>query len=263
MDFYLRVCEGFAKMVETKPADIATVRTAVFPAVAAGDAAHRETIKKEGIADAEKFFRHQLFLSGLTDSLRTRVMEAGKNSIRDSLKWAAELETIHQRSARGTGVSAITQDNAALIAAIDATGPDGSIPMDEEHFDEEEIAMINAIRQRQGRPAFNRNNFRRPFNGNRNSSNNGNAGATPNGLCYYCKKPGHLQKSCEARIKARAPMVDRYGKPYKKKAFIQPVETSSVNAVAVPAQPPAFTAAVAGPEHHVGAIVTGLNSLNW
>ena len=33
-------------------------------------------------------------------------------------------------------------------------------------------------------------------------------------MCRYCKKPGHLQKVCNARIKAGAPQVDLNGKPY-------------------------------------------------
>jgi hypothetical protein len=33
-------------------------------------------------------------------------------------------------------------------------------------------------------------------------------------VCRYCKKPGHLQKVCNARIKAGAPQVDLNGKPY-------------------------------------------------
>ena len=254
-DFYLRVCEAFSKMTESKPAAMTTVRTNVFPAAAAGDVAHRETIKKEGINDAEKFFRHQLFLSGLHDSMRTKVLEAGKENIRESLKWAAELEVIHNRGR--SGIASLSSDNAALIQAIDATGPDGDIPMDEDAFDEEEIAMINALRQRTGRPPFNRG-FRRPFSNHRNGSgNNGrNNGSAPAGNCRYCKQPGHHQKQCEARIKAQAPMVDQYGKPFKKR-FVNAVEGPAVNAVtAPPAQP-------AAAEHNVGAIVAGLNSLNW
>jgi hypothetical protein len=33
-------------------------------------------------------------------------------------------------------------------------------------------------------------------------------------VCRYCKKPGHLQKVCNSRIKAGAPEVDAQGKPY-------------------------------------------------
>ena len=196
-------------------------------------------------------------------------MEAGKDNIRESLKWAAKCEVIHQRAVKSNNVMALTQDNASLIAAIEATGPDGLIPMDDDHFDEEEIAMINAIRQRSGRRPFATYNghYRRPPPNGLNNGNGrqGNSVPTPAGLCYYCKRPGHLQKSCEARIKARAPMVDRFGKPYKKRAFVQPIEANNVNAVSAPQPPPPSStpAAAAAPAHHVGSIVAGLNSLNW
>ena len=33
-------------------------------------------------------------------------------------------------------------------------------------------------------------------------------------MCRYCKKPGHLQKVYNSRIKAGAPEVDAQDKPY-------------------------------------------------
>ena len=63
-DYYLQVHDAFFKMCEAKPANIATLR--VVPAniaalavpLAAADLAE---CKREGIWDAEKFFKHQLF----------------------------------------------------------------------------------------------------------------------------------------------------------------------------------------------------------
>jgi hypothetical protein len=41
-----------------------------------------------------------------------------------------------------------------------------------------------------------------------------NNGANSYNVCQYCKKPGHLQKVCNSRIKAGAPQVDANCKPY-------------------------------------------------
>ena len=87
-DYYLRVHNEFFKMFETKTADIATLR--VVPAniatlavpVAAADLTK---CKREGIQDAEKFFKHQLFLAGLNEPIRGKVMEANKETCRSPL----------------------------------------------------------------------------------------------------------------------------------------------------------------------------------
>ena len=78
-DYYLRVCETFDKMCEAKPGTIGTLRTvpaAVAAAVPAIVAADLTAMKTEGIKDMEQFFRHQLFMAGLRDDLRAKVMEA-------------------------------------------------------------------------------------------------------------------------------------------------------------------------------------------
>ena len=64
-------------------------------------------VKKEGIKDAEKFFKHQLYLAGLRDELRGKVMEAGKATLQESVNLANELEVIHQDKRRGQ-VHAVT-----------------------------------------------------------------------------------------------------------------------------------------------------------
>ena len=70
-------------------------------------------------------------------------------------------------------------------------------------------------------------NRRNGSSSNRGSCGNGNnqrgrgrgrrgcgGNTTGYGVCRYCKKPGHLQKFCNSRIKAGAPEVNAQGKPY-------------------------------------------------
>lgn len=240
-DYYLRICEAMARICEAKPAAMTTVRTAVLianpPAANDND---RETIKREGILDAEKFFRHQLFLAGLAHHLRSKVMEANKNTLRESVALAIELETIHGRPGARTTVAAVQQEeDLGEMAGI------------RDDIEDDELAAINAIRQRKGKAPF-----RRPFR----SGFNGQAGSQPvMGNCRYCKKPGHHQKKCRARIAARAPMVDKDGKPFRQNVSVVS-ETGTINDNA----PPGPTTTPMHNETSVGSIMANaFSSLNW
>ena len=233
-DYYLRICEAMSRICEAKPGAMTTMRTAVIP-VAAGD---RETIKAEGILDAEKFFRHQLFLAGLAHHLRSKVMEANKDTLRESVALAIELETIHGRPGARATVAAVQQEDESCEIRDD--------------IDDDELAAINAIGQRKGKAPF-----RRPFR----SKSNGQANYQPvTGNCRYCKKPGHHQKKCRARIAARAPMVDKDGKPFRQ-------NVSAVSEADTAASNPAPPGAQPGHMHNestVGSIMANaFSSLNW
>ncbi len=53
------------------------------------------------------FFKHQLFLAGVKDSLRDRVLEAGKADLQESLKFARELEAIQNDRKRSSKIAAL------------------------------------------------------------------------------------------------------------------------------------------------------------
>jgi hypothetical protein len=74
-------------MCEAKPATIATVRIDRGAATAEQAAA----IKLEGVKDSEGFYKHQLFIAGLKEDIRMKIMEAGKPSIQESVTHAREL----------------------------------------------------------------------------------------------------------------------------------------------------------------------------
>ena len=224
-DYYLRVHEAFTKMCEAKPEALNAVRAA------AGAAANE--VKAEGIRDIERFFKHQLFLAGLKDDLRVKVMEAGKDTLHESMRLAVELEVIHQEKLKRGNVHAVS---VAAVAADEGTSCEENV----DDLNDDEIAAINAIRLRNGRSPFKA--FRKKENG----------GAKSKVICRYCKKPGHVQKDCFARKKANAPMVDVNGKPYEDKKKVNSVDAKTES-------PPSEARS-----HHVGAIVSDtLNSLNW
>ena len=79
-------------MCKAKLADIINVRADRGTATAA----QAETVKKEGITDSKRFFKHQLFIAGLKEEIQTKIMEAGKTSIQESVTLVQELEVIHE-----------------------------------------------------------------------------------------------------------------------------------------------------------------------
>ena len=191
-DYYLRVDDGFRRMCETKPFTIeAQVVAPLLPqdaVVAAGLTVEQALVYKlEGVRQQEKFLLHQLFIAGLREDIRTKMMEARHMTVRATVDAAREFETIlADRRGGRTHVTALEED--------------------EDKQDEE--GEVDAIRGRDGK--FKPNN-----NGNR-PSNGANGNRKPfSGLCRFCKKPGHLQRFCFERRKKNAPCVDDKGVPYK------------------------------------------------
>jgi len=196
-DFGCRVQVAYDRLVDNKPATMATVRGTI----AAG--ATEAQVKAEGIKDMALFFKHQLFLAGLKDSVRDKVVEAGKDTFQESMKLARELEAIHNDHRRSQRIAAVKASLTPTEAA--------NIPWDDIGLDE--IEQIAAVR---------RNNAPRGQNPSRNPGPTVNAAPVrsngprnPNIVCRYCKKKGHMQRECNSRRRDGAPMVDANGKRYE------------------------------------------------
>ena len=102
-------------------------------------------MKTEGIRDREKFFKHQLFLAGLNELLSVKVMEANKDTLHESMCLAVELEMINQDC----------RDTQGQVTPVEKT--DFAANKNEEDLQDDEIAAINAICFRNGKPPFKRN----------------------------------------------------------------------------------------------------------
>jgi hypothetical protein len=236
-DFACRVQVAYDRLVDNKPATMTTVRGTI----AAG--ATEAQVKAEGIKDMALFFKHQLFLAGIKDSLRDKVVEAGKASFQESMKYARELEAIHIDHRRSQKIAAV-KASMPLAEAV-------NIPWDDLAL--EEIEQIAAVRKS--------NPPRAQQNNNRNTTTTVNAAPVrsngprnPNIVCRYCKKKGHMQRECNSRRRDGAPMVDANGKKYE----------SRVNNVAeqedAGGQPePQYE------EAHIGAVanLSPYHHLNW
>jgi hypothetical protein len=156
-----------------------------------------------------------LFIAGLKEDIRMKIMEAGKPSIQESVAHARELEVIHEDRKKGSTVGNIAENN------------------DNDDLDDEERAAVDAIRLQRGRPPYNRpgqssgqNLQSRPAN-----PRQGQQQQPFSGDCRYCKIKGHHQKDCRKRKAAKAPMVDGNGKPYANQlASVAPPQQQDNNA---------------------------------
>jgi hypothetical protein len=198
-DYYLRVSDAFKKMCEAKLATITTVRIDRGAATAEQAAA----IKLEGVKDSEGFFKHQLFIAGLKEDIRMKIMEAGKPSIQESVAHAREVEVIHEDRKKGSTVGNIgAQDN------------------NDDDLDNKERAAVDAIRLQRGRQPYQRprqqsnNQGQQSRSGNPRQGQQGQQQQPFSGKCRYCQIQGHHQKDCRKRKAAKAPMVDGNRKPY-------------------------------------------------
>jgi hypothetical protein len=89
---------SYKHLTDNKPANMAAVRAAA-PTI--------QEAKAEGIVDAFKFVKHQLFLAGLKDSICDKVLEARKATFNESVKAAHNLETIQNDHKRLRKINAV------------------------------------------------------------------------------------------------------------------------------------------------------------
>jgi hypothetical protein len=231
-DFLCRIQVACDRLLDNKPAAIATVRTTI----AAG--ATEAQIKAEGINDMALFFKHQLFLAGVKDSLRDRVLEAGKADLQESLKFARELEAIQNDRKRSSKIAALK----AVMPPQEAA----AIFWDE--LENEDLDQIAAVRRQ---PPRSSNQTQARSSGPARS----NGPRNPNIVCRYCKKKGHMQRECHSRRRDGAPMVDANGKKYEQR----------VNNVAENEEKPDEKAEPEYEDAHVGAVanLSPYHHLNW
>jgi len=188
-DFYNRVSDVFRDAYQVKPDHVTTH---------AGDAASRynltqaqaDSLRRQGIGAMQLMVMNTVFLGGLKEEIRVKVLESGPTQISQSVKLARELEVIVQdKKMKGGYVTEIEE-----------------IEIDEE--DVEHFMKVNVIRAKQGQIPF-RFKIRRGAGGRRGSSDSSRV------QCRYCKLFGHFQNRCRKRDAENGAMVGADGKPYR------------------------------------------------
>ena len=212
---------GFTPPANPYHADIAALGgfNALPNAVKDGTVAN---LIRHGATNAFNHMGLHLFLTNLKPALRDELLKNPPATLYDAFQQAVTLERIQlePRKTPQTTVAPVETDNE----------------QDSDNEEEARIAELsNALKKLKAKRAQSSNN-----KGARNSSQtktNANANSNPNyNKCRYCKKVGHLQKVCNTRIKAGAPMVDKEGKPYRS---VNEVADSNTHASHMHSAPPA------------------------
>ena len=186
-DFYNRVSETFRNAYETKPDHTITYAGNLHGSTQA----QCNEIMLQGVNRMQLLMLNTVFLGGLREDIRTRVLEEGPTQPDDSVKLAREIESIlnDKRRERGFHVTSIEGP------------PEGEEAEDVGEVDEEEAAQlreVNAILRKRGRPQY---RFRvRPQRGQQRGSYGTGASGSFNGtgaiVCFFCNKPGHRIAQC-------------------------------------------------------------------
>ncbi len=182
--FYNRVSETFKNAYSTKPDHVTTY---VGDLGGAGiNQADANRIMGQGIKRMELLVMNTVFLGGLKEEIRNRVLEEGPTKIEESVKLARDMEAIMDKK---------KSDRSMFITSINQEDDDQVIEVDEEGA--EHLTAVNAIRKRQGMPALR-------YRVKKNSGFRGkpNSGQRIQGNCYYCQKPGHRIAQCNLRKSA-------------------------------------------------------------
>jgi hypothetical protein len=225
-DYTYHVQMAHKHLTDNKPATMAAVKEA----------------KAEGIADTFKFVKHQLFLAGLKDGIRNKVLQAEKATFNESVKVARNLETIQNNHKR---LNKITAAKAKLQ-------PEEANDIIWENLTEQEIEQVAALQAR--------NNRFPPKNNNGLARNNGQAhnssASNPNIICRYSDKKEHRQKECFSHQRNNAPTVDANGKPY---------QSHRINNVADKSTNSACQAEAFYKDAHIGSVanLSPYHHLNW
>lgn len=188
--YFLRLDETFRRINENRPAAALAVRVAAL--AEHQDDARDARIKLEGLKDQEKFFLAQMFIAGLRENLRQKVMDEMRDDLMELVDLATEKETIltNENKPEQLPIFSIEEKNESENEKGNQKGEE----IIENDLNSDEIDMINAIRRNRNLPPFKKTNF--------------------TGSCRYCKITGHSQKFCRKRIRDRAPQVDQNGTPY-------------------------------------------------
>jgi hypothetical protein len=205
-DFYNRVSEVFQDVFLNKPAHVTTHRGTAAKRFDLTDV-QAQALMKLGINNMQLLVMNTMFIGGLKEEIRTKVLETGLTQIQESVSLARELEII-------TKDKKDKVEKGAYINSVQAHPEEAVLPADDidvletEHDDVPSIQKFNAIRRLMNKPLL-------KFKVCPGSKPNPNSRSyNTNVQCHFCKKFGHVQKDCRKCQTAGAPMVDRAGHPF-------------------------------------------------
>ena len=207
-DYFGRSSQNWKTAVDRFPDAVTGIADAdVAKLEAAADAAGRRVVllelKTEWNLMVVRFFQQATFINGLPPHIRPEIAKKQHATLMDAYDAAVDFEAAQLSIAKKT---------AAVAAVTEEATEEDDVDIDAEPENEEQLCAINYKRglaglSRKPRPAA----WKKP-------NNNGFAHRPQKQQgqfkCRYCKKPGHSQQNCNARIRDGAPCVDQFGKPW-------------------------------------------------
>ena len=176
--FFHRVADAFSDAYRVKPNEVVTF-TGTNEERGGANAATADVIINMGVQKMQLLMMSTIFLGGLKDEIRVRVLESGPDNIKTALKLAREVEVIlgdTTRKPKGVTISSM-QDLEDLE------------PTERDEF----IRNINAMYK----GARNTGAGNRPKNPNEKGRDSRPMDSGKFTLtCYYCSIPGHVARDC-------------------------------------------------------------------
>jgi hypothetical protein len=183
--FYNRVCNTFINAYKTKLDHTVTYK---------GDLMGRTQVEMnkamgQGITRMQ-LLMNTVFLGGLREEIRNKVLEEAPTKPDESVKAAREIESIlnDKKTQRGFHVTSIDR-------------PNGDEDLDVGEVNEDEAAhlqMVNAMLRNRGRPVY--RFWVRPRGGGQKKWNSGGLDRTGAIVCFFCNKPGHRIAECRDKL---------------------------------------------------------------
>ncbi len=175
--FFHRVSDAFSDAYRVKPTEVITF-TGTDAERGGANAAVANGIINMGVQKMQLLMMSTIFLGGLKDEIRVRVLESGPDNIKIALKLAREVEVIlgdTTRKPKGVTISSL-QDLEDLEPAER----------------DELIRNLNAMKGQKGTG---------PGNRPRNNTEKGRESRPMDSgkftlTCYYCSIPGHIARDC-------------------------------------------------------------------
>jgi hypothetical protein len=189
--FYNRVSDTFINAYKVKPDHTTTYEGDLMGRTQA----EMDKAMGQGIERMQLLMMNTVFLGGLRDEIRTRVLEESPTKPQESVKAAREIESIlnDKKSQPQRGFH---------VTSIDGTDDgDGTDMGDVDEDEAAHLQAINAILRKKGRPQY---RFRvRPKQGWPKGADGIGPRDGFNGtgaiICFFCNKPGHRIAQCHAK----------------------------------------------------------------
>ena len=135
-------------------------------------------------------------------------MKAPPGLLKDAVKMARQLEVIQKDPNK------VNSAEAAITEVQEAAGTKEDASVDQQ-IEALSASFQQLLQRRNNQRGGQRGRGGRGGRGQRGGRGGAQSNKTGYNTCRFCKKTGHLQKVCNARIKAGAPEVDDKGQPYR------------------------------------------------